>query len=566
MAEVAGSYRQAWKHRDFRLLVLALVQSSMGDWAYNVALIVYIYDHTHSAGWVAAGTIGRMLPRFLASLYAGVIAERFERVRLMVGSDVIRAILMGAMAAAAALDAHPAVLIAVAAVLTVAGSVYEPATAAMMPQLLGEGDLAAGNALIETINNVAIIGGPAVGALVLLLGDPSVVFALDALTFIASALIIKRMTARSTPTDVTADGGPLRQIMVGVRAIVQSSSAAVLVGFVIATTALYGMDTVLFVFLSEKKLGTGATGYGYLLVALGIGGILASTFVNKLAALPRLSVVLAVGMIVYAAPTALLVFVHAPALAFGVQVVRGVATLLVDVLAMTALQRSLPPDLISRVFGVFWAFAIAGLAVGAFITPFLLDGLGLNGSLVFAGLAVPVAVALVYPKLNAIDRIAGARADQLAPRMRVLEALQIFAAAPQAVLERLAGAASELTVQHNSVVVTEGDPADALYVLMSGQVEVLAEGELHEGLRHIRYMDAPCYFGEIGLIQRIPRTATVRSTAESVMLRIDGDLFLNALTESSPSRLLMQGLAGRLAATHPSRAADFVLDPPFEPA
>jgi hypothetical protein len=331
----------------------------------------------------------------------------------------------------------------------------------------------------------------------------------------------------------------------------------------VVTTLLYGTDSVLFVFLSRDRLGTGATGYGYLLVALGVGGIIASVFVNRLAALPRLSVVLALGMVAYAGPTALLVLVHSPVLAFVIEVVRGVATLLVDVLAMTALQRSLAPDLISRVFGVFWALAIAGLAVGALVTPFLLQGLGLDDSLLVTGLVVPLAVVLVYPRLASIDRTAGARAEELAPRMRVLEALQIFAAAPRTVLERVAAAAMEIQVPPDQVVVAEGDAADALYVLVSGEAEVQAAGEVQAAPRHIRSLQAPAYFGEIGLIEHIPRTATVRSVGSCTLWRIDGDVFLNALNEASPSRLLIQGLAGRLATTHPSRIASLadVVDP-----
>lgn len=552
MARTPGPYRKALGQRDFRLLMSALSQSSMGDWAYNVALVVYVYDATQSAGWVAAATVGRMVPRFIASLYAGVIAERTERVRLMVTADVLRFVLMAAMAVAVAADVHPAVVIAMAGLMSILGSVYDPATAAMVPQLLGEDNLAAGNALTETINNVAIVVGPAVGALVLLAGSPALVMGLDALTFALSAVLVGRMTARSTPTKLSG-GGPVKQVMVGVRAVTGSFSATILVSFTILTTALYGVDTVLFVFLSKDKLGTGATGYGYLLVALGVGGIIASFFVNRLAALPRLSVVLAVGMIVYAAPTALLVFVHSPSLAFGVQVVRGIATLLVDVLAITALQRSLAPELISRVFGVLWALAIAGLALGAFVTPFLLNGLGLDGTLYVAAFAAPVLVALVYPRLAAIDRSASDRAAVFAPRMAVLEALQIFAAAPRAVLERLAAAAAESTVAPGTVVITEGDEADALYVLVSGQVEILAQGELRTDQKHIRFMEAPAYFGEIGLIQQSARTATVRAVGECELWRIDGATFLAALNEGSPSQLLVQGMAGRLAATHPSQ-------------
>jgi MFS family permease len=549
------------RERDFRLLITAQTQSAMGGWAYNVALIVYIYDQTHSAGWVAAGTLGRMVPRFFASLYAGVIAERVERIRLMVRADCASAIVLGAMAGAATLHVHAAVLVVLAALSSIIASVYDPSTAAMVPQLLGEDMLAAGNALLETINNVAIIVGPAVGALVLLIGKPSVVMALDAATFAVSAALVARVRTRSRPTDVTKSGGPLRQIMVGITAITESANAMILVSFSIVTTGLYGVDTVLFVFLSKDKLGTGATGYGYLLVALGVGGIIASFIVNRLAALPRLSAVLAAGMICYAAPTALLVFVHEPAVAVVIEVVRGVATLVVDVLAMTALQRLLPPELISRVFGVFWALIIAGLSVGAFVTPFALEQLGLDASLLLAGLIAPAAVLLVYPRLASIDRLTAARASELAPRMRVLEALQVFAAAPQTVLERLAGSLVETTAEPGTTIVTEGEPAEALYVLTAGRVEVLAHGEVQTEPRHIRFMEAPTYFGEIGVIEKIPRTATVQAAEQCALWRIDGELFLSALNEGSPSQLLIQGMAGRLATTHPSRQPSLLEQP-----
>jgi len=422
-----ATYRRVLRERDFRLLITAQTQSAMGGWAYNVALIVYIYDQTHSADWVAAGTLGRMIPRFFASLYAGVIAERMERIRLMVRADCASAVVLGAMAGAAALHMHAAVLVVLAALSSIIASVYDPSTAAMVPQLLGEDMLAAGNALLETINNVAIIVGPAVGALVLLIGKPSLVMALDAATFAVSAALVARVRTRSRPTDVTKSGGPLRQIMVGITAITESANAMILVSFSIVTTGLYGVDTVLFVFLSKNKLGTGASGYGYLLVALGVGGVIASVFVNRLASMPRLSLILAAGMIAYAAPTALLVSVHSPTLAFIIEAVRGVATLIVDVLAMTALQRSLAPDLISRVFGVFWAVCIGGLSIGAFVTPFLLNATGIDttqipfssGALALQGILAGTTDAFVASTLYAVSQKGKLRALAIAGPKRM---------------------------------------------------------------------------------------------------------------------------------------------------
>jgi CRP-like cAMP-binding protein len=363
---------------------------------------------------------------------------------------------------------------------------------------------------------------------------------------------------------VSQDGGPFRQMAVGVRAIVGSSTALVLTSFVVATTLLYGTDTVLFLFLSKDKLGTGADGYGYLLVALGVGGVLGAVFVNKLAALPRLSLILSAGMIAYAAPTALMVVVHQPALAFVIQVVRGVATLFVDVLAMTALQRSLAPDMISRVFGVFWALILGGLALGAFVMPFVLNTLGLDAALYLSAFAVPVGVVLVYPKLAALDRIASVTAEQLAPRVGVLGRLDLFASASQNVLERLAKEASEVVVEPSVHVINEGEDADALYVLVEGRLEVTVAGKRRAQPKHIRYMTAPAYVGEIGLLQGVARTATVTAIEPCQLLRIDGDAFLAALNETSLSASFVSGMSVRLRRTHPKTTV--TLPPELDPA
>ena len=86
-ASTGTGYRSALRHRDLRLLFGGLVISATGSWAYNVALLAYVYDRTHSLGWVAGAGLGRFLPSLLLSPYGGVVAERFERVRVMVCSD-----------------------------------------------------------------------------------------------------------------------------------------------------------------------------------------------------------------------------------------------------------------------------------------------------------------------------------------------------------------------------------------------------------------------------------------------------------------------------------------------
>jgi CRP-like cAMP-binding protein len=152
-----------------------------------------------------------------------------------------------------------------------------------------------------------------------------------------------------------------------------------------------------------------------------------------------------------------------------------------------------------------------------------------------------------------MDRTAVRRLAELAPRIRILEQLGIFAAGSRASLERLASACTETSAPADEVIIREGDPADAFYVLLTGEVAVSAKGEGQRS-RRLRVMGPGTYFGEIGLLAQMPRTATVRALQNCTLYRIPGPDFIDALTTSTASGGLLEGAKTRLARTHPSYA------------
>jgi hypothetical protein len=542
------------RHRDYALLMGAFTTSAIGSWAYNVALAVWIFAETGSPGWVGAATICRFIPALLFSAYGGVIAERFERVRLMVVLDLLSLVVMLALAIEVALGAPVVLAIATAAMTSTIGTVYEPAVAAITPQLVPERDLGSANALRNTIDNVCVIAGPGLGAVLLLVGPAWVAILINGLTFGVSAAATAAIRERSVPVDVTEGGelGPLQQMLVGVKAITSSSSAFALVLYSVVATVVFGIDTVLFVVLSRDVLGTGAEGYGYLLAGLGVGGVLAAGLVTRLERLPRLGVVILLGMTAYCAPTLVYLVIDDPVLGFVAQVVRGAGTLVVDVLAITALQRSLPRDLLARVFGAFNAIILLAVVLGALIAPPIIEVLGLDAMLWIAGLGIPVACLAGWPVLARMDREAVARRAALAPKVAVLQRCNLFAAVSEGSLEQLAQAAEEVPATRGETIVREGEPADAFYVIEEGTFVVTAKGEADRETR-LGDLTAPDYFGEIGLIDAVPRTATVTAGTDGTLLRVDGGAFVDALTESAPSTALVDGASLRLGRTHPSR-------------
>jgi hypothetical protein len=479
----------------------------------------------------------------------------------MVVLNIVSLVLQAGLALAVWRHAPLGVAVFLAAATSIVYTAYSPAVAAVIPQVSDEDDLAAANALSGTVDNLVVVLGPAVGAGLLVLGGPALAVLVNAISFAGAAAILATMTVRSLPSDVTDGGraGPMRQMADGFRAVTASTTVAVFVAFSVVASFVYGTDTVLFAPISKIQLHTGSTGYGYLLAGLGVGGVLGAGVVNRLAANPRLASAILGGMAVYCLPTALLVVVHQPVIAFVLQVVRGAGTLVVDTLAITALQRSVPKEMVARVFGVFFALVLAAISLGALVTPLLLRA-GLHTTLLVYGLGLPALCLLALPRLLTLDRAAAARAVLLAPRVAILEGLGLFAAASRSSLEGMAAAATELHVPAGTAVVVEGDTADAFYAVVGGTLEVSAVGEHGGDPEWLRTLQAGSYFGEIGLIGRVPRTATVTASTDCDLLRVGGGDFIDALTNLSASPSLLEGARTRLSITHPSSTA--LLDQP----
>ncbi len=549
-----SSYHDVLAVRDVRLLFSGLLISATGGWAYNTALLVFVYDRTHSLGWVGLAGFTRFLASLLVSPYSGVVVERSDRFRLLFVTNTL-CVLWQCCLAVVVLAHGPVALALVFSVATAATAAFEmPAVSATMPTLVPENELVAANALQSTIDNFVVIAGPAIGAVLLLVGSAAIVFFINAATFAVAAVLVKRIRHRSPRVEVadSSSAGVLTQMGLGVRAILGARLARVLVALCALVSFVYGTDTVLFVGVSAQKLGTGVHGYGYLLAGLGIGGLLMAGAVDKLAARSSLAWIILAGVAGYTLPTALMTVIHSAGVAVAVQIFRGGSTLIVDVLALTALQRAVPKDQLGRVMGVFWAFIIGAIALGTVITPPIANGLGLDAALVIMAVGPCLLGVLAVPALLKVDHETAAASVLLAPKIALLEQLGIFATASRPLLERLASEADERDFANGAQIITQGEEADYLYVLVAGAVEVSSSGEGGGPAVPIRTMEAPTYFGEIGILEHIPRTANITASGDCRCLMIEGETFLNAVQSANASPMMLTRSAALLAVTHPS--------------
>jgi MFS family permease len=387
------------RNRPLRRLLAALAVSQIGDWLYNLALVVLVYDRTHSVAWTAATTAARVVPMVVLGPFGGVIADRHDRRRLMIVADVLRvgSMLLLALVAAAGLPVLFAPILA--AFSTAASSVYPPAVAATLPRLVPDRDLPAATAARSMIQSVSIIAGPAGGALLLLLGSPAIAFLLNATTFAASALILLGLPSGAlfAVADRDADAsGVLRELREGAAALRGNGLAARLIGADIMCSLVYGAQTVLLLLLG-RRLGYGDAGYGYLLAGCGVGGLLGAALAARLsgARSPRH---VAVVLLAVAVPSCLLAVTPWLVGAVLLVVAIGAGAVMVEVVTDTALARSLDEAVLARAYGLAYPASIGGIVVGSLIAAPLVAVVGLSGALaVTGGLVAAYCLALCLP-------------------------------------------------------------------------------------------------------------------------------------------------------------------------
>lgn len=548
-----GTFRSALSHRDYRYLLGSLAISETGNWLYAAASIIYILDATGSAAWIGAAAVVRLMPYILFGPLGGAIADRFDRRKVMLASDLARAGLMGVLTVVALSDSTAAVVgaILIAFINNSFSAPYYPAVTAITPSVVTEADLAAANALSGTIDNFALAFGPALSALLLLLGPPPVAFAANGLTFLISAVLVLRIGVRGRVGEVEVESTLRSRIVAGGRAIAASHEAMLLIGLSIAFGFTFGQEIVLFGPITEDFLGLSVDATGLLFAAPGVGGILATATAGRLAARSHTAGILTISVLIAGIPLTTLSVVHTPVFAYALLAIEGAAVIIADVVTTTTLQRVVPEERIGSVFGILGAATVAGTALGSIVAPISIEIFGLGVATALAGGVLLVLTLATLPMARRIDRRAAARSAELAPRVALLEQLGIFEAATPAQLEALAAAGTEERVSSGTVVIRQGDEPDDLFGVISGEVEVsLVDG--WEPPRIVATLGESDYFGEIGLLEKRPRTATVTATTETRLFRIPGEDFMRIINEGPRiSTTLLGAVSNRLAITSP---------------
>jgi MFS family permease len=513
-----------FRNPGLRRINFALAGSVAGDWAYAVAVSVYVYQE---GGAAAVGILGvvRYVLMALVLPAASSLADRFDRRRVMIGSDAIRLVLVTAAAVVIATDGPVPVVYVLAVLTSLAATPFRAAQAALLPRLAGHpSELTAANVASSTIESLGFFVGPALAGVLLALTNIETVYFFDAATFAWSMMLVIgiKVPAGRAADDEADESGPEvgdGGVLAGYRHIFANADVRLLVGVYVAQTMVAGASLVFVVAIALDMLDLGESGVGLLDSVLGLGGLAGGFLALLLASRGRLAGDFGLGVVMWSAP--LLLIAASPTLpaAIACMVLIGFANSIVDVNAYTIIQRLVPDAILARVLGSMESALIAGMALGSLSMPLLIETVGLRTGLAIVGAVVMGITIMALPGLGRIDRVS------LVPDgYALLEGIPFFAPLSRRVLEGLASGSQPETFTGGSIVFAEGDVGDRFFVIESGEAEVRIRDD------HVRDLGEGDFFGEIALLRDIPRTATIVAKTELVTRSVNREEFLGAVT------------------------------------
>ena len=372
------------RQRNFALLWFAGLISMIGDWVLFIALPIYTYNLTNSSLATGIMFMAGTLPRVLLGSVAGVFVDRWNRKWTMVIADLARALLLLLLLFVRSSEAIWIIYL-VAFLQATISQFFGPAENALLPQLVDESHLVAANSLNSLNNNLARLGGPALGGLLLAWFGFRNVVLIDSVSFLISGLMIALIVVPSLVSTKTGEATAESTLatqpkfwqdwLSGLRFILNSQIVSVIFLVIGIAGIAEGLFNVLFVIFIRQNLGGGAPEFGWLTSAQAVGGLVGSLVIGWLGhhILPnRLAGALAFNGVLILALVNLASF----PLALALILLAGIPIVAYAVAVDTLLQRYVPDRYRGRVFGALATRAALFTLFGQAIASRLGDSIG----------------------------------------------------------------------------------------------------------------------------------------------------------------------------------------------
>lgn len=526
LGDAAVAFASNARNPNLRRAQLGFLGAWMAECAFTVALGIFAY---RDAGVTAVGLVGllRMVPSALCAPLLSPLADRGHRERVLVLVSTLRAVATAAAAAVAAVAGPAAVVYVLAALSTVAATLFRPVHSALLPSLCRTGqELASANMVRGLLDSTATLVGPLLAAVMLAFVGVDVVFAVAAGASLWAAVLLRRLRYDAPPRP-SASGRPrlIMEAVEGVRAVARSRDLTLILALAAAQALTRGALNVLSVVVAIEVLDTGAPGVGTLMSAVGLGAVLGSLAASLLVGTKRLGSWFAVGVAGWGLPLTLIGIAPHAVLALVLLACVGVGNALIDVSGFTLLAWIAPDEVLARVFGVLESLVAMFIGIGGVVASVVVEWSGARTALVAIGLLCPVLAAVSWRRLRRLDQSVGVRDLDVG----LLQKVPMLRTLPLPSIEQLARGLESVRVPRGQLVFTQGDLGDQYYVIESGEADVVGDGQV------IATLGPGEGFGEIALLRPTRRTATVTARTELRLLALRSERFLPVVLGYAPS-------------------------------
>lgn len=335
------------RNPSFRRLFLAHATSRAGDAFNTVALVVLVFNLTGSGVGLAATVAFEVAPVIVLGPVAGVMADRYARRRVMIAADLARAALVTVLVVT---HSWVGVAFIVAFGLSVGSLLFNPAASSLVPDVVDDEQIVEANSALWTVAVAAqVVLAPLAGVLISWAGV-GVAFALNAVSYVVSAVVLSRLDAGRSPAAIVVRGwAGVRQ---GIEAVRSSSLLLRLALVQVLASLSAGATSGLLVLLASDRLDVGPSGFGLLISAIGVGAAIGPLVLRRWIRASSKGWLFGPYAVRGGVDLALAT-VTDPVLAGGALAVYGVSTSTGMIAYQSTLQTAVPAEVRGRAFALF---------------------------------------------------------------------------------------------------------------------------------------------------------------------------------------------------------------------
>lgn len=382
----------------FRWLLASSWVANVGDGVVLAAGPLLIASQTEDPFLVASASMLQLVPWIFFGFYAGVLADRVDRRRLVVIVNLIRSAVLAGLALTIVTGVVNVVVVLIAMfLLGTAETFVDTTTATLLPMMVGKADLGLANARLQfgahTLNRLA---APPLGAALFAVGM-SLPFVTQAACVALAAVLVGRIGA--TPPPVVEEHPPIRrEIADGLRWVRQHDAVRTLVVTILAFNITFGATLGIRVLYVSQQLGLGELGFGVFIAFEAVGSILGTLIYVRLERALKRSGIMRVGLVIETLTHLVLALTTTAWVAIGTMFVFGIHEAAWGTTASTMRQQLVPNELQGRVTSVYLVSVLGSLVVGQAIGGAIAAVWGITGPFWFGFVGSALILAVMWPR------------------------------------------------------------------------------------------------------------------------------------------------------------------------